>query len=96
MKNIAFGLVLFGLFSACSSNTQTNKNDNVGKEYSYFWGISESDNYSQMSKKKDSLKTLRDSVRKDTTAYEIKSYLWGAVKIAKKKSNNEKKKEQNE
>lgn len=93
MKNSVIGILILALLCGCAGNDNATESKKSNKEYSILWGASESEDYTRMSKKidkrRDSLISLRDSLRKDTTAYHIKSYLWGAIKIAKKEKDDE-------
>lgn len=93
MKKII--LILAITLSSIVSVAQTKK-DTIAKkssiEYSYLWGLFKSDNYVGRKNKVSKIERIKVKSVKiskiDTTKYEEKSMLWGALKWTEKKEKN--------
>ena len=95
---LIIGVVLTSLV-ANAQNTVQSSPKNEKKEYSFLWGIFKSKNYPKSksivveAETKEFKKSLSESAF-DTTKYEQKSILWGAIQWTEKKKNNKLEKSQ--
>jgi hypothetical protein len=89
MKNLIIVFTISLAAISCAGNKEIQEQSAEKAEYSILWGLAESDGYVQKSKqidaRRDSLKALRRQHTKDTSEYNKKSYLWGAIQWTTKK-----------
>ena len=95
MKKVIFiiGVVLTSLVANAQNNVQ-NPPKNEKMKYSYLWGLFKSKDYPkgksvlfEVEKPKFSTSLSESAI--DTSKYEQKSILWGAIRWTEKKKNNE-------
>ncbi len=89
---LIIGVVLTSLVANAQKNVQ-NPPNNKKMEYSYFWGLFKSKDYPKgksvvFEVEKPEFSTSLSESTTDTTKYEQKSILWGAIQWTEKKKNN--------
>jgi hypothetical protein len=85
---IITAVILISLAANAQSTVQ-NPPKKAKVKYSIFWGLFKSEGYKKDSKKYNlpEYKAEFYDIITDTTKYEVKSFLWGAVKWTEKKKN---------
>lgn len=97
---LIIGVVLTSLVANAQKNVQ-NPPNNEKMEYSFLWGLFKSKDYPKGKsvvielEKLEFSNSLSESAI-DTSKYEQKSILWGAIQWTEKKKNNEPVKSQNQ
>ena len=89
---LIIGVVLTALVANAQNNVQ-NPPKNEKMEYSYLWGLFKSKDYPKgksvvFEVEKPEFLTILSESAIDTTKYEQKSILWGAIQWTEKKKNN--------
>jgi hypothetical protein len=82
------------IMTAFTPNAQSKVNNPPKKgkvQYSAFWGLFKSEGYTKESVKCNlpDYKTEFNDYKTDTSMYEVKSFLWGAVKWTEKKKTHQ-------
>jgi hypothetical protein len=90
-KLIIITAIIMTAFTA-NAQSKVNNPQKKGKvQYSAFWGLFKSEGYTKESVKCNlpNYKTEFYDYRSDTSIYEVKSFLWGAVKWTEKKKTHQ-------
>jgi hypothetical protein len=89
--HIIISLALLFICTVPALSQQTDSTKTNEKSWTLFWGLFNSDDEGEARSSRSSLEfetsTPEQKTELDTTKYEIKSYLWGAIQYTRRKEN---------